>query len=46
MKTYLHPITKEELSEREYMNVMFGEEFMKSHDKGVLKEYGKIENIK
>tara|TARA_R110002050_G_scaffold183626_1_gene317050 strand:- start:61 stop:186 length:126 start_codon:yes stop_codon:yes gene_type:complete len=38
MKTYIHPITKEELSELEYMNIMFGEVFMAAHDKGVLKE--------
>jgi hypothetical protein len=39
MKTYLHPITKKELSEKEFMNFMFGEEFMNSKDKGTLKEY-------
>ncbi len=39
METYTHPITKEKISEREYMNIMFGEVFMASHDKGTLKEY-------
>lgn len=45
MKTYLHPITKKELSETEFMNLMFGEEFMNSKDKGTLKEYESTKNI-
>lgn len=39
MKYYMHPVTKKMISEEAYMNFMFGEEFMKSNDKGSLKEY-------
>ena len=36
---YYHPVTKAEMSLNDYMKLMFGEEFMKSKDKGTLKEY-------
>lgn len=36
---YYHPVTKVEMSLNDYMKLMFGEEFIKSKDKGTLKEY-------
>ena len=36
---YYHPVTKVEMSRKDYMELMFGKEFMKSTDKGTLKEY-------
>jgi len=39
MKNYLHPITNEVMTRKDYFDFMFGEEFMKSDDKGTLKEY-------
>ena len=36
---YLHPFTQEVISKEEFFNIMFGEEFMESNDKGTLKEY-------
>ena len=39
-KLYLHPITKDRFIGRdEYFNIMFGDEYMQSDDKGGLKEY-------
>ena len=37
---YYHPVTKVEMSPKDYMELMFGnKEFMNSKDKGTLKEY-------
>ena len=36
---YYHPVTKVEMSLKDYMELMFGKEFMNSKDKGKLKEY-------
>ena len=36
---YYHPVTKVEMSLKDYMELMFGKEFMNSKDKGTLKEY-------
>jgi hypothetical protein len=36
---YYHPVTKVEMSLKDYMELMFGKEFMDSKDKGTLKEY-------
>lgn len=39
-KWYKHPIKKNNwITEKQYFNIMFGEEFMNSEDKGTLKEY-------
>lgn len=39
-KMYLDPITKAKfISRDEYFEIMFGDEFMQSDDKGGLKEY-------
>ena len=39
---YLHPITKEEITRKELFELMFGKRFMKSNDKGAIKEYKEI----
>ena len=40
MKTiYTHPITNEVMTKKDYFNLMFGQEFMESKDKGTLKQY-------
>ena len=39
MKTYTHPENGMTMTKNEYFAFMFGEEFMKSNDKGSLKEY-------
>lgn len=36
---YTSPITGKEVSKKEYFNIMFGEEFIQSNNKGTLKEY-------
>ena len=36
---YISPITNKEVNKAEYFEIMFGKEFMKSKDKGTLKEY-------
>ena len=36
---YISPITNKEMNKAEYFEIMFGKEFMKSKDKGTLKEY-------
>ena len=39
---YLHPITKQEITEKELFEIMFGKEFMESNDKGKIREYDDI----
>ena len=39
MKTYIHPVNGKTITKNEYFNFMFGKEFMKSNDKGRIKEY-------
>lgn len=36
---YLHPFTQEVITKEEFFNIMFGEEFMQSNDKGAKKQY-------
>ena len=36
---YTHPITNEVMTKKDYFNLMFGQEFMGSNDKGTLKQY-------
>ena len=36
---YISPITNKKVNKAEYFEIMFGKEFMKSEDKGTLKEY-------
>tara|TARA_B100000497_G_C7555451_1_gene335412 strand:+ start:330 stop:458 length:129 start_codon:yes stop_codon:yes gene_type:complete len=36
---YTSPITGKEVSKKEYFQIMFGKEFIKSNNKGTLKEY-------
>ena len=36
---YISPITNEEVNKAEYFEIMFGKDFIKSKDKGTLKEY-------
>ena len=43
---YKNPVTQELMTKENYMNFMFGEEFMKSDDKGTLKKYELIEKVK
>jgi len=38
-KQYNHPITKEVMTKEQFFNLMFGEEFMSSDDKGAKKTY-------
>lgn len=39
-KWFKHPEKQNEwISQEEYFNILFGEEFMNSDDKGALKEY-------
>lgn len=39
-KWFRHPELKDHwISKEEYFNILFGEEFMASDDKGTLKEY-------
>ena len=39
---YLHPITKEEITKKELFEIMFGKRFMKSKNKGEIKEYKEL----
>ncbi len=38
---YLHPITKEKITKKELFEIMFGKKFMKSSNKGEIREYNK-----
>lgn len=42
-KTYLHPLTKIEISKKEYMDFMFGSKFILAKSKGDLVEYKTIQ---
>lgn len=42
-KTYLHPLTKIEISRKEYMDFMFGSKFILAKSKGDLVEYKTIQ---
>ena len=38
---YFHPITKIEITKKELFEIMFGKKFMKSSNKGEIREYNK-----